>query len=214
MAKVKSPLFGLEAAGTIAKSVVFASWKGVRYARRHVVPTNPRTTAQVQTRSVFSFLNDLYKFLPSQAAEPWIAYAQGKPYTDRNGYIKVNLPLLRTATDLSSLVGSPGTNAAPPPSDLVLTVDTTNNTITAELQGSAPPGWTIDRATFMLIQDQDPHNALASQPVVQEAAASPYQVTFSGLADLTTYTVTAWFVFTKPNGEKAYGPSITKQGTT
>lgn len=214
MAKVKSPLFGLDAVGTIGKSVVFATWRGVRYARRHVIPANPRTTAQTSVRNVFKFLNDLYKFMPAQAQEPWVSYAQGQTYTDRNGFIKVNLPVLRNAADLSGLIGSPGTNAAPPPTDLILTVDTTNNQITAELQGNAPPGWTIEKATFMLIQDQDPHNDLASQPQVLEATTSPYQVTFTGLQDLTTYTVTAWFKFIKPNGDAAYGPSQTKQGTT
>ena len=50
MAKLKAPLLSLGAAGAIGKSLVFFSWKGLDVVREYVVPSNPRTSAQLTQR--------------------------------------------------------------------------------------------------------------------------------------------------------------------
>lgn len=50
MAKVKSPLMSFSASGQIAKSLVFATWKGIADVRQYVIPANPRSTDQVTQR--------------------------------------------------------------------------------------------------------------------------------------------------------------------
>jgi hypothetical protein len=46
MAKLKAPLFSLGASGQLGKALVFFGWKGLNVVREHVVPANPKTTAQ------------------------------------------------------------------------------------------------------------------------------------------------------------------------
>lgn len=50
MAKLKGPLFSLAAAGSIAKTLVYARWKGVQWVRVHVIPANPDTQLQKDQR--------------------------------------------------------------------------------------------------------------------------------------------------------------------
>ena len=56
MAKVKGPLFSLEASGTLAKTVVYSKWKGRQYTRKHTIPENPQTEKQVNVRTAFTLL--------------------------------------------------------------------------------------------------------------------------------------------------------------
>lgn len=51
MVKLTAPMMSLAASGTLAKAVVFATWKGVPYARTRVIPSNPRTGLQVGMRA-------------------------------------------------------------------------------------------------------------------------------------------------------------------
>jgi len=54
MAKVKGPLFSLDARGQIAKTLVYMAWKGIGTVRKHVIPANPKTAGQQQQRGYFS----------------------------------------------------------------------------------------------------------------------------------------------------------------
>jgi len=56
MAKLKGPLFSLGASGSLAKTIVFAVWKGIKYARTHVVPANPQSADQTTQRDNFTAL--------------------------------------------------------------------------------------------------------------------------------------------------------------
>jgi hypothetical protein len=40
----------LNATGSLAKSIVFAGWKGIKYARQYIVPANPNTSGQQTQR--------------------------------------------------------------------------------------------------------------------------------------------------------------------
>lgn len=50
MAKTTAPLFGFGASGALADALVFARWKGIDYARKYVIPANPKTAAQSTQR--------------------------------------------------------------------------------------------------------------------------------------------------------------------
>lgn len=56
MARVKGPLFSLEASGSIAKTVVYSQWKGRNYVREHTIPYNPQTAPQVNVRTAMTLL--------------------------------------------------------------------------------------------------------------------------------------------------------------
>lgn len=54
MARVRTPLISFGASGKIARTIVFFAWKGIDVAREYVVPSNPRTAAQVTQRNLFT----------------------------------------------------------------------------------------------------------------------------------------------------------------
>lgn len=54
MAKTTAPFFSLGARGQFASTMVASSWKGIPVMRRYVVPSNPKTTAQVAHRTLFT----------------------------------------------------------------------------------------------------------------------------------------------------------------
>ena len=54
MAKVAAPFLSLSAGGKFADTLVAAKWKGIPYMRQYVVPSNPKTTAQVAHRALFT----------------------------------------------------------------------------------------------------------------------------------------------------------------
>jgi hypothetical protein len=51
MAKVKLPLLGLEARGSLGKSIVYFPWKGINAVRQYVMPAQPRTQPQLDQRA-------------------------------------------------------------------------------------------------------------------------------------------------------------------
>ena len=50
MAKVKGPLFSVTASGKIADTLVYFPWKGIRAVRQWLVPSDPKSPAQVTQR--------------------------------------------------------------------------------------------------------------------------------------------------------------------
>lgn len=50
MAKLKAPLFSLEARGALGEDIVFFPWKGIAAVRAYVIPANPQTAAQQTQR--------------------------------------------------------------------------------------------------------------------------------------------------------------------
>ena len=114
MAKVKGPLLSLGASGQIGKSIVFGDWRGVKYAREHVVPANPRSTAQVLTRNTFEFADDQFKRMLTLAQSVWLASAIGKGFTARNKFISEYVKNLRGDADMTDYVASPGVNGGLP----------------------------------------------------------------------------------------------------
>lgn len=216
MGKTVAPLLSFGADGQVAKTVVYSSWKGIRYARRYVVPANPRTDKQTATRDLFKKLNTMWLYAPPELQAPWLANAVGRPYTGLNKFIGFNVDGLDTSAppaNMDFFRGSPGANGGLPPVSLVLTPAAL--AISAALAVPAlPTGWTIASATFILFQQQSSQTAFEGQIVAGSDAVAPYTFNFAGLAAATEYVVTAFIVWNKPNGQLAYSTSLTDSATT
>lgn len=213
MAKTTAPLLSFSAAGQIGKTQVYAKWRGRNYVRRHVVPFNPQTTDQTQTRTVFSFLNAVYKVAPSLETAPWEAYASGKPLIGRNQFVKTNLPGMRTDTDLSAFEFSPGALGGLPPVSATVTPGSGSLTVAVTVPSVLPQGWTITSAIAAAIRDGDPHSSTFHNITADEDTTAPYSIVLSGLTGSQLYRVGYWLKWLRPDGKIAYSPSIQTSGT-
>lgn len=211
MARTNGPLLSLGASGSIAKTQVYSTWRGVPYVRRHVTPANPNTSGQQSTRNVFGYLNGLWKQYPSAAQAPWTLFASGQPLTNRNAFIGQNVKVLRPGTDLTGFIGSPGAKGGLAPASISVTPGTGQLTV-AVTAPAIPTGWTIAKAVAIAIKDLDPHSSTDFTTVEGEDASSPYSIVLTGLAT-SLYLVSAWLQWTKPDGSTAYGVSVNGTGT-
>ena len=213
MAKTTAPLLSFGGSGAIAKTQVYASWRGVKYARRYVVPSNPRSNEQTSTRSVFGWLNAVWKVLNSNGQAPWFLFAKGRPFTDRNAFIAQNLANLRGTTlvpvvDITDLKLSPGANAGLAAVSLVL-ADATGHHITATLAApDLPDGWAIVKEHAFGFMQQDAHIDQDYTSVYAFDATDPYAADLN-MGAAGDYVVSAFFEYTKPDGSTAFSPSIT-----
>jgi len=214
MAGVKGPLLSMRASGQIGKSQVYGSWRGVPYARVHVVPANPRTTAQTAQRNLFSNIIEFFKRAGVLARAPWDAFAVGRPLLGRNVIVQSNVAVLKGQADMSLWIGSPGNAGGLPGTSLALNVATPGHVIATLNLGDPPTGWSI-ASVIAVAQEQRAVDVIMTAPPVEDedaAATAPG----SGVVDLTvasgTYVVSAWPKWTKPDGKTAYGPSITAVG--
>jgi len=60
MAKVKGPLFSLDASGKVANSLVYMKWKGISDVRSYVIPANPKTEKQQAQRTKLKEAVDIW----------------------------------------------------------------------------------------------------------------------------------------------------------
>lgn len=213
MPRVNAPLLSFGASGQIAKTQVYAKWKGRPYVRRYAIPSNPNTTAQQEVRSVFSFLNALWRYYPDAARGGWALAAQARQYTDRNAFLKANLAPLQPATDLTDLIMSTAALSGLAPAAFTPTPGA--GSVTVVLTAPAlPTGWTILAGNAMAIKNQDPHSGTDYTCVFGTDASAPYSITLSGLEATTEYLVGGWFTFMRDDGKTAYGISLQDLVTT
>ncbi len=210
MAKTTAPLLSFSASGQIAKTQVYASWKGRQYVRRHVVPSNPQSLEQDKTRQPFSWLQSVYKLAPSLLTEPWEAYAKGKVLTARNAFTKFNLPTLRPVAVVTNATFSPGALGGLPPTASVATGGSGTASMAVAVPAVLPTGWSIVSAVCALVRQQDSHGGALFTTYAVEDTTSPYVCAFSGLG-AGVYVVGTWLKWLRPDGQTAYSPSI--QGT-
>jgi len=208
MAKLTAPLLSFGASGTIAKVQTYATWRGVPYARRHVIPANPKTTGQVLTRDIFAALEMRWKQGGPIMRAPWDRFAVGQKFVGRNSYIGKNIAATRGDADMAAYIGSPGAKGGLAASTLVLTTVAALGIEAVVTTPTPPTGWTVTAVQVTALKDQTPEAVVAD--VIQEGedlAAAPYQVDFTGLAAVT-YFVQAWVKWAKPDLSVAYGASI------
>lgn len=207
MAKTTGPLLSLGASGTIARTVTFAKWRGVGYARQRVTPANPQSTAQTLTRDIFRNYELRWKQGGPLMRAAFDRFANGQKFVGRNAYMGQNLNLTRGDADMSAYIGSPGAKGGLAPTSLVLTTVAAGG-IEGVIVGPTPPtGWTLTSAIMTCLKNQTPE--LVVGDVVQEIedTSSPYSCDITGL-DTVLYWCQAWLKWAKPDGSVAYGASI------
>lgn len=215
MAVVRGPFLALSARGQVAKSLVSANWRGVPYVRQYVVPSNPRTTAQTTTRNTFSSLDDQFKRMLANAQAPWTASAVGKPFTARNRFIQINLPVLRGEVDMANYSGSPGVAGGLPGLNAAAAGGVASGEIDADIDiGDGPIDWEQPTVIFTALPNRDPTDLMTGF-VVEAAVAGagigwtpPVNIahTFTGLTAGAEYVVSIIVQWTRADGTTAYGP--------
>lgn len=212
MAKPTAPLLAFEARGQIAKTQVYASWRGRSYVRRYVIPSNPRSTSQTQTREVFAWLSAVWKVAPAIFQEPWTLFAKGQPFTDRNALNAKNISGLKAATTLANFVFEPGAKGGTALTSATFTAGVGQITV-AGVTPTPPLGWTVTSVQCAVIRDQDPHSGLLYTITAGEDLTSPYSIALTGLTSGQLYRGAAWIKWAKPDGTVAYGPQTVGTAT-
>jgi hypothetical protein len=215
MAKTTAPLLSFNASGQIAKTQVYGSWRGIPYGRRYVVPSNPNTASQQQTRGVFSFLNGMWKVVNPNVQNPWTLFSKGRPFFNRNAWISRNLPGLRGTTgspsmDLSTMIVSPGANGGLAAAGIA-TASGGAGALTITLTApDLPDGWSITNAHFLAKKQVEAETSTDYTSEYQSDNSDPYTGVYAGLAT-GTYACFGFFEFMKPDGSTAYSPSLYHQ---
>lgn len=214
MAIVTGPLLSIHARGKIAKSIVFAAWRGVKYARQYIVPANPRSTAQVQVRGVFAAIDATYKRLLSISQAPWIAASVGRPFVARNKLISVNLPNLRLAIDKTNWEASPGTGGGLPAATFSAATGTlvAGDIVLTATFPTPPIGWTLTSISIQALENTAPNIGPSGTVFEATDLSSAFPVTIS-VTTLVAYVVSIWPVWVRSDGKTVYGPSLSSVAT-
>lgn len=213
MARTTGALLSFGASGKIADTQVYASWRGIPYARRYVVPANPRTPEQTKTRNTFKWANASWLFLPAIAKEPWTAYANGRPFVPRNGWVSRAVSLLRGKDSIADLEGSPGVAGGLPSDGMTCTPDVDSIAVQVAVP-EAPMGFEVLAVQAICVPDQDPHDLFFGPIEAEQATEAPFTVNFNGLAPETDYVVSAWIKWSRGGGKTAYSISRTELVST
>lgn len=215
MAKVTAPLLSFGGSGAIAKTAVYATWRGVPYVRRHVIPANPKSAAQTTTRSTFAMLREFWKLLPTDGRAPWDAFATGRKFLGLNAFIGENMRVIRGETDMDLFIGSPGARGGLPPDAMSATTGSSAGEVDVDFTvPTGPSGWTLVSSVAMAFPDQDPSNDFGGPIVINSETSTPWDHTLAGLPDGVACQIAGWLTWTKPNGQTAYSVGITDQATS
>lgn len=100
MSKLTAPLLSFSASGQIAKTMVAATWKGIPYMRKYVVPANPKTAAQITQRGYVTSIVSAWKnyFTNATCRAAWArwATASSKTMSGFNAFASQALKLIPT----------------------------------------------------------------------------------------------------------------------
>lgn len=89
MAKLKGPLFSLEASGTVGRAVTYAIWRGVQYCRKHFTPKTSMTDKHVNIRLALAIA--MAYWIDTKKAVDGAAFnlaAAGTPMSGTNLYMQ------------------------------------------------------------------------------------------------------------------------------
>lgn len=209
MAKTRGPLLSMRASGAIGQSQIYATWRGIPYVRQYAVPSNPKTSEQTLTRSVFAWLNAVYRNFGPFAKDTWTIYSTGRKFTDRNGWLAKNVSALREAVDLSDLITSPGVRSGPALDFFEAVPGAAAGEIDCTVTpGTLPTGWTVESIVAVAITDGDPHELWAG--IVREEQVlnpGPYEATLTGLVTGVSYHCSGFARYVRPDGTIAISAS-------
>lgn len=207
MSRVTAPLLSFDARGKIADTMVFSNWRGVPYTRRYVIPANPRSTAQVLTRDIFTALELRWKQAGPLMRAVWDRFAVGQKFVGRNAYLGKNIAVIRGDADMADYIGSPGAKGGLPATSLTLTTVASGGIEAVVVAPAAPTGWTLTSAICTFLKDQAPEATVTDIIQEVEDLAAPFSCDVTGL-DAVDYYVQAWLKWAKPDASVAYGVSI------
>ncbi len=91
MVKVNGPMMSLAASGTLADTITFSNWKGRAYVRERVIPSNPKSGAQVGRRAMFKFLTQNWAGVGAADQASWQDLADEIVASPFNAYLKSNM---------------------------------------------------------------------------------------------------------------------------
>lgn len=215
MARTTAPLLGFDASGSIAKTMVYAKWRGVRYARRYVIPGNPRTAAQTTTRTTFATLREMWKLMPAIGRAPWDAFATGRPFLGLNAFVGENMRVVRGDVNFQDFLGSPGARGGLPPVSMIASTGSGAGEVDATFVVPTPPaGWAWNSVIGQAFPDQDPALDFGGPMVVVSAANPTLVTTLTGLGSAVSCVVAGWIEWTKPNGQLAYSVALSDTATS
>lgn len=215
MAKVTAPLLSFGGTGQVGKSIVFANWRGVDYARRYVIPANPRTTAQQANRTTFGTLREMWKLAPSLVRAPWDLYAKGQKFLGLNAFQGENMLAVAGQADMTDFVGSPGAKGGLPPTTFAAATGSSAGEIDLSFTNPTPPtDWTLISAIGAAFPDQDPSAVFGGPLVADEDDMTMNAVTLTGLGSGVDCVAVGWLEWQKPNGDTAYSVSLADTATT
>lgn len=207
MSKVTAPLLSFDARGKIADTMVYSNWRGVPYVRRHVIPGNPKTTAQVLTRDIFRALELRWKQAGPIMRSPWDRFAVGQKFVGRNSYLGKNIAVIRGDANMADYIGSPGAKGGLPPVSMALATAAGGGIECVVVAPAIPTGWAVVAAQATFLKDQTPEAVVGDIIVEGEDTSDPFSIDVTGLGTVL-YWVQAWIKWTKADGTVAYGPSL------
>lgn len=216
MPKTTAPLLSFDARGQIAKTQVYASWRGVPYARRYVIPNNPKTTKQMVVRNIFSMLNGAWLYAPAGIVNAWNASAVGKAFTGRNNFISKNQKALYDdplPAMMDTFIFSPGVGGAPPPTDLVITPGSGQLSLAVSVP-TPPTGWTLTASFAAAIPNQQADEPFGGVWASHQTASPGTPNVITGLQHGVEYIAGIFLIWQKPNGDTAYSISLADVATT
>lgn len=204
MAKLTGPLMSLGASQSIGKTLVFSRWRGIQYARQHVIPSNPQSAAQTNTRNIWKTLSDIYTRAPAIMQEPWDASAFGQPLTSRNRFFQINAPLLDGTVLLTTALWGVVARAGLPPLTCTSS-DATGQILRLTLTTPTPPsGWSIVAAQGVAVLQGDPTDPIVRQPIAAEDTSDPFTQVNIDVDVAGTYVWSGWLKWLRPDGLNAY----------
>ena len=81
MAKVRGPLYSIDARGVIADAMVFGGWKGINWVREQFIPQNPKSEDQVAVRLIFTQAVSKWHDFTDEGKADWQTAIEKKGYT-------------------------------------------------------------------------------------------------------------------------------------
>lgn len=87
MARVKAPLFSLDASGQLGEAVVYSKWKGREYVREYTIPQNPQSATQVNVREAWRLLVEKWQSLTAPDWANWDTFANQFKMSGFNQFI-------------------------------------------------------------------------------------------------------------------------------
>jgi hypothetical protein len=141
MARTTAPLFSLDASGTIAKSLVFSKWRGRQYVRRHAIPKNPQSPAQVGIRTALKFLTQSFKTNIDDITDAFTEIAANANVSILNAYVQYNMRRWRMGHGLT--VTYPATDPTVTETITQTLTGGQRNVLVSVTPSAAPNGWGI-----------------------------------------------------------------------